>query len=188
MSNTTVHDDLVARAEAYFGRPSYSAPVFIGASTIAFLDDRSGTTQVSTVDLETGDVTPRTTYGERVQTLKGSAKSGRMLFGMDEGGNERQQLWTFGADGQPTRLTDAPTSIHEPGCLSKAGDYVLFRSNARDESTFDVVGMSLDGGGQEMWLEKGGQVTPVDLHPDGNRAAGRSAQWQPRLRPHPRFA
>lgn len=170
MNDTTAHDELVSRAEAYFGRPSHSAPVFIGESTVAFLDDRSGTTQVSTVDLGSGEVTPRTTYRERVQTLKGSPKSGRMLFGMDQGGNERQQLWTFGADGEPVRLTDAEASIHEPGCLSKTGDYVLFRSNARDESTFDIVGTSLDGGAQEMWLEGGGQVTPVDMHVDGERA------------------
>lgn len=170
VTDTTAHDDLVTRAEAYFGRPSYSAPVFIGDTMVAFLDDRSGTTQVSTVDLATGVVTPRTDYRERVLTLKGSAASGRMLFGMDQGGNERQQLWTFGADGEPVRLTNADASIHEPGCLSKTGDYVLFRSNARDESTFDIAGMSLEGGAQEMWLENGGQVTPVDMHADGDRA------------------
>lgn len=163
-------DDLVRRAEAYFGRPSFSAPVHVGQDTIAFLDDRSGTTQVSLLTVSTGDVTAKTTYGERVQTLKGSAKSGRILFGMDEGGNERQQLWTFNAGTDAVRLTEALQSIHEPGCLSKDGNYVLLRSNARDESTFDVVGMSLDGGTQEMWLEGGGQVTPVDMHPDGDRA------------------
>ena len=162
--------ELVTRAEAYFGRPSYSSPVYAGNDTIAFLDDRSGTTQVSLLTVATGDVAEKTTYGERVQTIKGSAASGRILFGMDVGGNERQQLWTFDAQGDAVRLTDALQSIHEPGCLSKAGDYVLFRSNARDESTFDVVGMSLDGGAQEAWLEDGGQVTPVDMHPDGNRA------------------
>lgn len=170
MVQQRTHEELTARAEAYFGRPSYSGPVYIGDDTIAFLDDRTGTTQVSVLDVSSGEIQPKTTYEERVLTLKGSAKSGRILFGMDEGGNERQQLLTFDDSGSVIQLTEARASIHEPGCLSKAGDYVLFRSNARDESTFDVLGMSLDGGQQEMWLENGGQVSPVDLHPEGDRA------------------
>lgn len=47
-------EDLVIRAEAYFGRPSFSAPAYVGQDTIAFLDDRSGTTQVSLLDVVTG--------------------------------------------------------------------------------------------------------------------------------------
>lgn len=163
-------DALEMRAEAYFGRSSYSAPVYVADDRIAFLDDRSGTTQVSILTTSTGDVASKTTYSERVQTLKASSQSGRILFGMDEGGNERQQLWTFGNDGQPVRLTNALSSIHEPGTVSKAGDYVLLRSNARDESTFDVVGLSLDGGEPEMWLKNGGQVMPADMSADGTQA------------------
>jgi dipeptidyl aminopeptidase/acylaminoacyl peptidase len=170
MTNGTTLQELRERAEAYFGRPSYASPLYIGESTIAFLDDRTGTPQVSLLDTSTGAVEQKTTFGERVLSLKGSARSGRILFGMDEGGNERQQLLTFDVSGDVRRLTDALSSIHEPGALSKAGDYVLFRSNARDEKTFDIVGMSLDGGEQEMWLEDGGQVMPVDLHADGERA------------------
>jgi dipeptidyl aminopeptidase/acylaminoacyl peptidase len=162
--------DLEARAESYFGRSSFASPVYVGNETVAFLDDRSGTPQVSLLDVATGEISSKTSYAERVQTLKGNARSGRILFGMDQGGNERQQLWTFDERGEAVRLTDASQAIHEPGCLSRGGDYVLFRSNARDESTFDVVGMSLDGGDQEIWLEDGGQVSPVDLHPDGARA------------------
>lgn len=170
MSSRPALDRLRTHAETYFGRPSYSSPVFIGDTTIAFLDDRSGTTQVSLLDITTGHVELMTTFPERVLTLKGSAKSGRILFGMDEGGNERQQLLTFDSSGEVLRLTHAEASIHEPGALSKSGGYVLFRSNARDEKTFDVIGMTLDDGAQEMWLEDGGQVMPVDLHPDGEQA------------------
>lgn len=170
MTQQKTNEALRERAEAYFGRPSYSAPVYLGDDAIAFLDDRSGTTQVSVLTPSSGAVTPKSTYAERVQTLKASTKSGRILFGMDAAGNERQQLWTFGGDGEPVRLTNALDSIHEPGTLSKSGDYVLLRSNAREESTFDVVGLSLDGGEPEMWLENGGQVMPVDMSADGSRA------------------
>jgi dipeptidyl aminopeptidase/acylaminoacyl peptidase len=162
---------LKARAETYFDRPSFAAPVFVGENRIAMLDDRSGTPQVSTLALKSRAIDGVTTYTERILTLKGSFRSGRILFGMDVGGNERQQLWTLQANGvDPVRITQASDSIHEPGCLTKAGDYVLFRSNARDEATFDVLGMSLDGGDQDMWLQAGGQVMPVDISDDGQRA------------------
>jgi dipeptidyl aminopeptidase/acylaminoacyl peptidase len=170
MTQERTDSTLMKRAEAYFGRPSFSAPVYIGNEEIAFLDDRSGTTQVSVLEVTDGSVEAKTSYVDRVQTLKASAGTGRILFGMDEAGNERQQLWTFGADGEPVRLTTALSSIHEPGTLSKEGDYVLFRSNARDEATFDVVGMSLDTGEQEIWLQEGGQVMPADLSVDGQSA------------------
>lgn len=170
MTNGQTDGDLMKRAEAYFGRPSFSAPVFIGNDEIAFLDDRSGTTQVSVLTISDGSVAAKTSFVDRVQTLKASSRTGRILFGMDDAGNERQQLWTFGADGEPVRLTTALSSIHEPGALSKKGDYVLFRSNARDEATFDAVGMSLDTGEQEIWLQEGGQVMPADLSSDGQTA------------------
>jgi dienelactone hydrolase/Tol biopolymer transport system component len=170
MTQTSDLAALKSRAETYFDRPSFAAPVFIGDDRIAVLDDRSGTPQVSVVTVSTGAVSNVTSYKERILTLKGSSRSGRILFGMDDGGNERQQLWTIPASGgDPVRLTHASDSIHEPGCLSTPGDYVLFRSNARDEATFDVRGMSLDGGEQVMWLQAGGQVMPVDVSEDSER-------------------
>lgn len=162
---------LMARAERYFDRPSYAAPVFLGADRLAFLDDRSGTPQVSVMTLPSGRVEPVTTYRERVLSLKGSVATGRMLFGMDVGGNERQQLWSLAAPGEaPVRLTHDDAAIHEPGAISPDGTYVLFRSNARDNATFDVLGVSLDGGEQDIWLRAGGQVSPVDLSADGSQA------------------
>jgi dipeptidyl aminopeptidase/acylaminoacyl peptidase len=158
-------------AERYFSRSSFGDPVVVGADLVAFLDDRSGTKQVSLLTLSTGEIRELTTSPERVLSLLSSVASGRIVFGMDQDGNERQQISVFNSvEGEPTRLTHAGESIHEPGTLSKAGDYVLYRSNARDETMFDIVGVSLDGGEQETWLEGGGQVTPVDMHADGERA------------------
>lgn len=170
MSTNINYEAFMPQAERYFSRSSFGEPVFVGPQTVAFKDDRSGTSQVSVVSVGGGEVTPLTTYSERILTLKGSASSGRIVFGKDQDGNERQQVWTFAStDADPVQLTHAEDSIHEPGTLSKAGDYVVFRSNARDATTFDIVGMSLDGGDQEMWLEGGGQVTPVALAADGQR-------------------
>lgn len=161
----------IPRAESYFSRFSFSDPVAVGADQVAFLDDRSGTKQVSLLTLSTGEVRPLTTSGERVLTLKAAAGTGTIVFGMDQSGNERQQVYVLeDADATPHRITHADDSIHEPGTVSSQGDYVLLRSNARDEATFDIVGIPTSGGEPEMWLQDGGQVTPVDLSDDGQRA------------------
>ena len=171
MTVTATLEQLKARAEEYFNRPSFSSPVHLDGDRIVFLDDRSGTPQVAMLTLSSGEIRQLTSYPERVLSLKASPASGRILFGMDVGGNERQQLWSLSSpQGEPRRLTRADMAIHEPGCLSPEGEYVLFRSNARDEGTFDVVGVSLDGGPQHTWLQAGGQVMPVDIDRGRQRA------------------
>lgn len=164
-------DAFVPRAEAYFSRSSFSDPVIVGDDQVAFLDDRTGTKQVSLLTLSTGEIRPMTTSSERVLSLKGAPGTGTIVFGMDQNGDERQQVYVLDdVDAEPRRMTHDDESIHEPGTVSKQGDYVLMRSNARDEATFDIVGIPTAGGEPEMWLENGGQVTPVDLSEDGQRA------------------
>jgi dipeptidyl aminopeptidase/acylaminoacyl peptidase len=164
-------DALTRRAASYFDRPSFSGPAFVSDHHIAFLDDRSGTKQASVVDLHTGEIDPITTYSERLLTLKASAATGRAVFGMDAGGNERQQIFSLASiTDAPVRLTHNNDAIHDPGSMTKDGSYLLYRSNARDESTFDILGISTEGGESEMWLQDGGQVTPVAVSPDGQQA------------------
>ncbi len=159
------------RAERYFKRRAFSAPVFVGEDLIACLDDASGTKQVSVVSLASGDVTPLTTFPDRMISLRGSKQGGRIVFGMDKDGDEKQQLWVIDAIGaEPRRITHADGAMHEPGPLSPAGDLILFRSNAREFAVFDVVAMGTDGSETEIWLEAGGQVSPVALHPNGTSA------------------
>lgn len=164
-------DALTRRAASYFDRPSFSAPSFVSDHQIAFLDDRSGTKQASIVDLHTGEITSLTTYSERLLTLKASPASGRVIFGIDAGGNERQQIYTFPSiHDAPVRLTHNNDAIHDPGSVTRDGSYLLYRSNARDESTFDVLGIPTAGGEPDMWLQDGGQVSPVAVSADGERA------------------
>lgn len=163
-------DAFMAQAEHYFARSSFSEPIVIGPDQIAFLDDRSGTKQVSVLTLSTGEIRPLTTSTERVLTLKGTP-GGTVVFGMDKSGDERQQVFVMDDPGsEPRRITHAAESIHEPGAVSKRGDYVLMRSNARNEATFDIVGIPAAGGEPEIWLADGGQVSPLDISDDGQRA------------------
>lgn len=162
---------LTRRATSYFDRPSFSSPSFLSDGQIVFLDDRSGTKQASVVDLESKTISGVTGFTERLLSLKTSPASGRIIYGIDSGGNERQQIYTLASVGdEPVRLTHSDASIHDPGPMTSDGSYILYRSNARDESTFDVVGVSTSGGEVDMWLQDGGQVSPVAVSKDGTRA------------------
>jgi len=162
--------EMKAKATTFFGRPGLSRPVFIGPRMLAVLDDRTGRDQISTVHIDDHTVRSVTAYDERVQTLLGNA-SGAIVFGMDTGGNERQQLWYLtSTDAEPHPIAPRADRIHEPGFLSRDGEYVLFRSNARDEATFDIIGATLSSGEGDVWLEGAGQAMPVDLTRDRTRA------------------
>ncbi len=163
-------DELMARAVQFFDRPSFSMPVFVDEATLAILNDRSGVPQLGLLDIASGTVISKTSYGERLLSLL-SGVSGAIVFGMDQGGDERQQVWTMGStDAKPVKVTDRPDAMHEPGALSADGRSVLVKSNARDESTFDIVEIDLQTGAIEMWLEAAGTATPVALSRDGEVA------------------
>lgn len=159
-------------ARRFFDRPSFSSPVFHNSSTVAFLDDRSGVPQVSTFSLE-DDAAPirsLTSFPERVLSLTSNGQ-GSMVFGMDEGGNERQQLWRLDDSGaEPLRITGRLDAIHEPGAMQNGSSYLLYRSNARDEATFDILGTGSDDRSADIWMASAGQTTPVAISRDGQRA------------------
>ena len=171
MSESYAIDALKRHATSYFDRPSFAAPAFLSDHEIAFMDDRSGTKQASIVDTVTGQIIELTTFSERLLSLKASSATGRLVYGIDTGGNERQQLYTFPTrNDNPVRLTHKDDAIHDPGSMSKDGKYLLLRSNARDESTFDVIGLDIESGTEDMWLQDGGQVQPVAISPDAHQA------------------
>ncbi len=162
--------ELKQQAVRYFERPSYSMPVFVDDATLAVLDDRSGVPQLGLLDTASGAVTPKTGYGERLLSLL-SGRSGVIVFGMDQGGDERQQIWMLPSrDAEPRQVTKRPDAMHEPGALATDGRTALVKSNARDESIFDIVEINLASGAIEMWFEAVGAATPVALSRDGRQA------------------
>lgn len=159
-------------ARQFFDRPSFSSPMFVDSSTIAFLDDRSGVPQVTTVAASGSDDSIRhvTSFSERVLSLVSNG-TGELVFGMDDGGNERQQLWRLQVtEGRPVCITDRPDAIHEPGSMQHGNAYVLYRSNARDEATFDILGTGSDDRHAEVWMTAAGQATPAAISDDGTLA------------------
>ncbi|PSP84180.1 S9 family peptidase [Halobacteriales archaeon QS_1_68_17] len=118
-------------------RGAYGASVGTDG-TIAFLLDATGTAQVWTLDEPEAWPVQRTFGDDAVSFAAWSPERPELVFGMDEGGDERTQLYRLAEDGAIHPLTDTPEAIHYWGGWSHDGERIAFASNRRDESVFDV--------------------------------------------------
>jgi dipeptidyl aminopeptidase/acylaminoacyl peptidase len=162
--------ELEERAAQFFDRPGYGMPAWLDNRRLAILDDRSGVPQLALLDVTSGHAVPATSFGERFLSLVVAA-DGTIVFGMDTGGDERQQIWKIDpATAQPVRITHQPESRFEPSAVSADGALVLATSNARDNGMFDIVGIDLVSGETEMWIQESGTATATALSKDGSSA------------------
>jgi len=129
---------------------------------VAFRMNTTGTFQVWTVDEPGGWPEQRTFYEDSVSFASHSPERPELIFGKDEGGNERMQLFRLDEDGVVTALTDRPGAKHRWGGWSHDGERFAFASNRRDESVFDIYVQDRDSTEAELvyegdgWLSVGG--------------------------------
>ena len=135
---------------------------------LAFLLDTTGVPQVWTVDEPGGWPTQRTFYDEPVSFVTYSPTRSELVFGMDDGGNERTQLFRLDADGAIHPLTDVPEAKHRWGGWNSTGDRFAFASNRRDEAVFDVYTQARDehGDDAELVFEGDGWYNVAGWRPD----------------------
>ena len=146
--------------------------------TLAFLMNTTGTAQVWTVEEPGGWPTQRTFYDEPVSFVDWSPERRELAFGMDEGGNERAQLYRLNTEtGVVTEWTDMPEAKHRWGGWSHDGEQFAFASNRRDEAVFDVYVQDRDATGTdaELVYEGDGWLSVVGWGPDDERLLVREA-------------
>ncbi|MFD1571613.1 S9 family peptidase [Halorubrum laminariae] len=107
----------------------------------------TGTGQVWSLDSPLEWPTQRTFFEEAVSFVDSSPERPEAVFGMDEGGNERTQLYRLNYEsGEIVDLTDRPEVKHRWGGWDSEGDRFAFASNRRDEAVFDVYVQERAGG------------------------------------------
>ncbi|WP_424003177.1 S9 family peptidase [Haloarcula salina] len=139
--------------------------------TLAFLMDTTGVAQIWTLDDPRGWPEQRTFYDEPVSFVDYSPERPELVFGMDEGGNERAQLYRLDADGRIHDLTARPEAKHRWGGWSPDGERFAFASNRRDEAVFDVYVQDRDATGDDADLvwEGDGWLSVGGWSPDGGK-------------------
>ncbi|MFC4248183.1 S9 family peptidase [Natribaculum luteum] len=153
-------------------RSAYGASFGPDGDRLSFLMDTTGVPQVWTLESPRGWPEQRTFYDERVTFASWSPERPELAFGMDEGGNERAQLFRLDAEsGEITNLTAMPDAKHRWGGWDHDGDRFAFTSNRRDEAVFDVYVQDRDAVGDEADLvyEGDGWLTVGGWSPDDSR-------------------
>ena len=155
--------------ERYLNVRSAFGAAFRADGTLSFRMDTTGTPQVWAVDRPGGWPTQRTFYTERVTFASPSPERAETVFGMDEGGNERQGLFRLEDDGRIVDLTP-PDAKHRWGGWSHDGDRFAFTSNRREESVFDVyVRPRTEAAEAERLHEGDGWLSVGGWSPDDSR-------------------
>ncbi|ESP88968.1 S9 family peptidase [Candidatus Halobonum tyrrellensis] len=168
-------DDQRARGydvERYLNIRSAHTADFAPDGTLAFLMDTTGTPQVWSLSEPGAWPEQHTFYDERVTFVDWSPERRELAFGMDEGGNERAQLYRLNPDsGRITEWTAMPEFKHRWGGWSHDGSRFAFASNRRDESVFDVYVQRRDATGDDAELvhEGDGWLSVAGWSPDDDR-------------------
>ncbi|GAA0720285.1 dipeptidyl aminopeptidase/acylaminoacyl peptidase [Halorubrum trapanicum] len=139
---------------------------------LSFLLDTTGTGQVWSVREPESWPEQHTFFEESVSFVDSSPERSEAVFGMDEGGNERAQLYRLDYEsGAITDLTDMPEAKHRWGGWNSTGDRFAFASNRRDEAVFDVYVQGRDetGDDAELVYEGDGWLSVAGWSPSDDR-------------------
>ena len=139
---------------------------------LSFLLNTTGTGQVWSLDEPLGWPEQHTFFEESVSFVDSSPERAEAVFGMDEGGNERAQLYRLNYEsGEIVDLTERPDAKHRWGGWDGEGDRFAFASNRRDESVFDVYVQGRDetGNDAELVYEGDGWLSVAGWSPSDDR-------------------
>ncbi|WP_277553665.1 S9 family peptidase [Halobaculum limi] len=158
--------------ERYLNVRSAHSAAFAEDGTLAFLMDTTGTPQVWSLDDPGAWPEQHTFFEERITFVDWSPERRELAFGMDEGGDERMQLFRLNPDtGEITEWTSMPDAKHRWGGWSNDGERFAFASNRRDESVFDVYvqGREETEDDAELVYEGDGWLSVAGWSPDDTR-------------------
>lgn len=99
--------------------------------------------------------------------------SDRILLSMDEGGNERAQLYLLDArpGAEPEQLVVEPEYLHVEPCLTRDGRLLAYGCNRRNGRDVDVYVRTLATGEERCVFAPGGYCEPAGFSPDGRLLA-----------------
>lgn len=128
--------------------------VWLSDENVAFIRVGDGGPRVWELDLTTGEKRQRTFGNERIWSIKAHPQTGSIIFCMDKGGNEHEQIYLLerGA-AEPRDLTGLPDVRHFLGGLAPDGRTLAYACNGRTPETFDIWTSDLVTGEKKMVLQ-----------------------------------
>jgi dipeptidyl aminopeptidase/acylaminoacyl peptidase len=147
-----------------------AAPVFSRDGQTLFYLRGSSLPQVWALALDTGAARQLTFHDEKVALIRRSPIDDRLIYGIDRGGDERQQLLLIDPNEptpEPRVLTANHAVIHDWGGWSPDGTRIAYAANARDEAHFDIYLQDIASGVRECLFQGTNLVSVSGFRPDG---------------------
>ncbi len=127
-----------------------------------------GLPQVWAMDADGGNARKLSDHAEKVAVLRRAPQDDRLVWGIDAGGDERQQFWLLEPGRQPRPLTECHSVMHDFGAFSPDGTRIAYTANDRSEAVFDVLVMDLaTGAATRLMRREEGACSVTAWRPDG---------------------
>lgn len=140
---------------------AYEAKVIPGTGTFTFLSKLTGIPQVWKLD-SNGEPVQFIEAHDRVLSVYHSPTGDRTVVGIDSKGNEKQQLYIVGQNGQDLEvLVESKDHFHYVGGWSKDGRYLSYSSNRRHPGQFDVFIIDVETREVEQVFTHDANCTPL---------------------------
>jgi dipeptidyl aminopeptidase/acylaminoacyl peptidase len=134
--------------------------------SLLIASDLPGVMQLFRASLDDGSLRQLTNLPEPVDGRL--LPDGRVLLLMDDGGNERTQLYILDEGGAPQPLVVDPRFNHWTPVVSRDGALLAYATNRGNERDFEVVLRRLESG-EELTYEVRGYLGVHGFSPDGRR-------------------
>jgi dipeptidyl aminopeptidase/acylaminoacyl peptidase len=154
-------------ADAWTRISAATTPVFSKDGGTLYHLRGTGLPQVWAMDLDGGNARQLSAHDEKVAFLRRSPTDELLIWGIDAGGDERQQFWLLEPGAAPRAITDNPAAIHDFGAWSPDGTRIAYASNDRDERLHDICVLDLASGGRMRLFEGPGIVSISNWKSDG---------------------
>lgn len=154
--------------DKYFKISSSRNPHWLGNEEIVFVSNKSGVNQIWKTRIG-GDPEQLTFFEERIWKLAVAPNGKDILFTMDSGGNEQEQIHVlkYGETGA-INLTNNPKARYSFGGVKPDNKTIVYSSTERDPAHYDIWQMDITTGEKEMILENNDNYNiPSTLSPDG---------------------
>ncbi|MDP8911903.1 MAG: S9 family peptidase, partial [Actinomycetota bacterium] len=149
-------------------RVAAPADISPDGTTVLVKSNLTGTMQLYRVTAAGGALEQLTDFAEPVDGFFVPRRQ-RILLQMDEGGNERHQLYLLDADpgGVLEPLVVEPDVLHRTPSCTRDGRLLAYATTRRNGIDFDIVVRDLETGDEHVAFARGGWCEAAGFSPDG---------------------